>query len=98
MTTGTIDTGTLAGLIQPEKLAGQGFPLPSRVSVIFGTDHTGEEAYHVYLVFPDNTPDETLAWDNVKAMVRWVQSQIWKADGEQRWPYVRVKRLRPCQP
>jgi hypothetical protein len=86
------DTKVLAELVQPEKLAGKGFPAPHRVSVIFGTDHTGEEAYHVYLVFSDDTPDELLAWSKVKPMVRWVQNQIWKAVGERRWPYVRVMR------
>ena len=92
MTTGVADTRFLAGLIQPNTLKARGFPKPSRVSVIFGTDHTGEEAYHVYLVFPDSTPDAMLAWSNVKAMVRWVRNRIWKEDGERRWPYVRVKR------
>jgi hypothetical protein len=88
----TINTEVLAELVQPEKLAQQGFPSPSRVSVIFGTDHTGEAAYHVFLVFSDQTPEESLAWKNVKQMVRWVQNEIWKADGEQHWPYVRVTR------
>ncbi|MBI4027036.1 MAG: hypothetical protein HY360_18775 [Verrucomicrobia bacterium] len=93
MTTVVIpDTKGLAELVQPSQLAEQGFTAPRRVSVIFGVDHTGEEAYHVYLVFPDQTPDSALAWNNVKDMVRWVQERIWKADGEQRWPYVRIKR------
>ena len=92
MVIANIDTSYLAALVQPERLAEQGFPVPNRVSVIFGTDHTGEEAYHVYLVFADDTPDTMLAWDKVKPMVRWVHDQIWKADGERRWPYVRVKR------
>jgi hypothetical protein len=92
MAAANVDTKSLADLVQPEKLAEQGFPVPNRVSVVFGTDHTGEEAYHVYLVFADDTPDACLAWANAKRMVRWVQDRIWKASGEQRWPYVRVKR------
>ena len=92
MTTGIADTRSLANLIQPAKLKAHGFPKPARVSVIFGTDHTGEESYQVFLVFSDKTPDATLAWSNVKGMVRWVQEQIRQADGERRWPYVRVKR------
>jgi hypothetical protein len=92
MAASSVDTKCLADLVQPEKLAEQGFPVPNRVSVVFGTDHTGEEAYYVYLVFADGTPDADLSWGNVRRMVRWAQDRIWKASGEQRWPYVRVKR------
>jgi hypothetical protein len=92
MAAANVDTNSLAELVQPEILAEKGFPVPNRVSVILGTDHTGEEAYHVYLIFADTTPDAAFSWASVKRMVRWVQDQIWKASGEQRWPYVRVKR------
>ncbi|HZM05632.1 MAG TPA: hypothetical protein VFC44_21730 [Candidatus Saccharimonadales bacterium] len=87
-----LDTKSLASLVQPSKLAKKDFSVPNRVCVTSGTDHTGEDAYYVYLVFPDNTPDESLSWDKIKQMVRWVRGQIWKANGEERWPYVRVKR------
>ncbi|MBM3882843.1 MAG: hypothetical protein FJ387_24490 [Verrucomicrobia bacterium] len=87
-----VDTTTLATLVEPKRLKQQGFPAPKRVSVILGTDHTGAEAYHVYLVFPDETSDDALAWNKVKAMVRSVQDRIWSEDGHQRWPYVRVVR------
>src|ERR1700677_1096122 len=90
---GTIlNTKDLEALIQPEKLADQGFLRPERVSVIAGTDHTGEEAFHVFLVYPDDTPDAVLAWNKVKPMVRWVWNEIRQASGEERWPYVRVTR------
>jgi putative nucleotidyltransferase with HDIG domain len=92
MAAANVDTKSLAELVQPEILANKGFPVPNRVSVICGADHTGEEAYYVYLVFADTTPDADLSWGNVKRMVRWVQDRVWKASGEQRWPYVRVKR------
>ena len=92
MAAANFDTESLAELVQPEKLAEQGFPVPNRVSVTLGTDHTGEEVYRVYLVFADDTPGASLAWGNAKRMVRWVQDRIWKASGEERWPYVHVKR------
>jgi hypothetical protein len=60
--------------------------------VTFGANPAGEEAYRVYLIFPDDTPENNLSWAKIKPMVTWVQDQIWKANGEQRWPYVRVKR------
>ena len=82
----------LAGLIQPEKLASQGFLPPQRVSVIDGTDHSGEAAFHVSLVYPNDTPDAALAWSNVRPMVRWVRNEIRRASGDERWPYVRVTR------
>lgn len=92
MATATLEAEELEGLIQPERLKEMGFPKPERVSVVLGSDHTGEEAYKVYLVFSDGTPDEELEWKSVKPMVRWVHKQIWEADGQRRWPYVRVAR------
>jgi hypothetical protein len=87
------DTNALASLIQPEKLRAEGFkPIPNRVSIILGRDHTGEEAYHVYLVFPNKTSDSELAWRKISPMVRWVQEQISIEDGYRRFPYVNVKR------
>jgi hypothetical protein len=82
----------LADLIQPAKLAAEGFVAPKRVLVTAGTDHTGDDAYRVYLVFPDETAADQLAWSKVKPMVEWVRDRIWKANGEQRWPYVSVTR------
>ena len=85
-------TRELAELIQPRELARQGFAEPSRVSVIFGTDHSGEEAYYVYLVFPDETPEEALTWKKVKPMIQWVRARIREADEFQHWAYVRALR------
>lgn len=96
MPTAISDANKLAEFVQPAKLAAAGFLQPTRVSVIAGTDHSGTEAYYVYLIFPDETPDTDLAWSKVKPMVRWVRDQIREADGEQRWPYVRV--MRECEP
>lgn len=78
--------------IQPTKLAERGFPQPDRVALIEGTDSEGEEAFHIYLVFSDETPDEKLQWAKIEPMVSWVRSHVWQATGERRWPYVRVKR------
>ncbi len=66
--------------------------------MLSGVDHTGEEAYHIYLVYPDETPTEQLAWAKIKDEVRWVRNQIRKANGEQRWPYVRVTRKADFNP
>jgi len=92
MPTAIVDTNELAALVQPDKLAQEGFPRPSRVSVVLSTDHTGEEAYYVYLIFPNETPDASLKWGKIKDMMRWVHDQVWRASGEERWPYVHVKR------
>ena len=86
------DTDTLASLVQPAILARQGLLVPNRVTVDLSTDHTGDEVYRVYLVFPDDTPDKALPWEKVKRTVSWVRNQIRKANREQRWPYVRVMR------
>src|SRR5438034_5071710 len=59
--------------IKPEELAKHGFPRPKDVRLSRGTDSTGEEAFYVYLVFPDKTPDETLAWKKIEPMVSWVR-------------------------
>jgi hypothetical protein len=92
MATVILDAGELADLIQPDKLAEAGFVPPKQVSVTAGTDHTGDDVYRVYLVFPNKTPADQLSWRKVKPMVQWVRDRIWKANGEQRWPYVQVAR------
>jgi hypothetical protein len=92
MTVAILSAAQLAELIRPEKLVAQGFLRPQRALVVDSTDHFGEAAYHVYLVYPDDTPDSALAWSKVKPMVRWVRREIRRASGEERWPYVRVLR------
>ena len=80
--------------INPDELARRGFRRPRNVRSSRGTDSTGEEAFYVYLIFPDNTPDEKLAWKRIEPMVSWVRSLIWTETGAQFWPYVKVKRQR----
>jgi hypothetical protein len=84
----------IRGQLQPGELAKRGFPVPKRISLMEGTDSEGEEAFHIYLVFPDNTPDEELAWNKIEPMVSWVRNLVWEGTGETRWPYIRVKRER----
>ena len=64
--------------IQPNELAKHGFPRPKRVSLIEGNDSEGEEAFHIYLVFPDDTRDEDLAWNKIEPMVSWVRNFVWE--------------------
>ena len=92
MATAILRADELAALIQPEKLAAQGFLPPKQVSVLDGTDHTGDAAFYVSLVYPDDTPEADLAWSKAKPLVRWVWKEIRQASGEERWPYVRVAR------
>jgi hypothetical protein len=92
MPAANLDASELASLVQPERIAAQGFLAPKRVSVVDGTDHSGDEAYYVSLVYASNTPDAALDWFSVKPTVRWVRDEIRRASGEARWPYVRVKR------
>lgn len=83
---------TLRGQIQPDALAEQGFPRPKRVSLLETRDSEGEEAFRIYIVFSDDTPDQTLALKNIEPMISWVRDLVWQGTGQQRWPYVRVKR------
>jgi Family of unknown function (DUF6166) len=78
--------------IKPDELAKHGFPRPKEVRLSRGTDSTGEDAFYVFLVFPDKTPDEALAWKKIEPMVSWVRDLIWTETGERLWPYVKVKR------
>ena len=78
--------------IKPDELAKQGFPRPKEVRLSRNTDSTGEEAFYVYLVFSDKTPDEALEWEKIEPMVSWVRDLIWTETGERLWPYVKVKR------
>ena len=92
MPTAITDTAELEKLIQPEKLAEQGLPKPKRVAIAAARDHTGDDAYYVYLIFPNSTPDSAFAWRRIKPLVNWVHDTIWKANGERHWPYITVKR------
>ena len=74
--------------IKPDELARQGFPRPKDVRLSQDTDSTGEAAFYVYLVFPDKTPEEALAWDEIEPMVSWVRNLIWTETGARHWPYV----------
>jgi len=78
--------------IKPDELAKLGFPRPKDVQLSRSTDSTGEEAFYVFLVFPDKTPDDALAWKKIEPMVSWVRDLIWTETGERLWPYVKVKR------
>jgi len=78
--------------IKPDVLAKRRFPRPKEVRISRSTDSTGEEAFYVYLIFPDSTPDEKLAWKKIEPMVSWVRNLIWTETGAQLWPYVKVKR------
>jgi hypothetical protein len=78
--------------IKPEELAKHGFPRPKNVQLSRGTDSSGVEAFYVYLVFPNKTPDESLAWKKIEPMVSWVRNLIWTETGAQLWPYVKVRR------
>ena len=78
--------------INPDALEKQGFPRPKDVRLSRSSDSTGEEAFYVYLVFPDRTPEEALAWEKIEPMVSWVRNLIWTETGARLWPYVKVKR------
>jgi hypothetical protein len=80
--------------IKPDELVKHGFPRPNDVRLSQSTDSTGEEAYYVYLVFPDRTPEEALAWKKIEPMVSWVRNLIWTETGTRLWPYVKVKRYK----
>ena len=83
---------TLRARIDPEELAKHGFPRPKEVRLSLATDSTGDEAFYVFLVFPNKTPDAALAWKKIEPMVSWVRDQLWTATGGQIWPYVKVHR------
>jgi hypothetical protein len=83
----------LNGLVTPQKLAAQGFTLlPLRVTVLAATDHAGQDSYQVWVTFADDVPDEALSSDEIRRMMEWIRSTIWKAGHEDRWPYVRLKK------
>jgi hypothetical protein len=78
--------------IRPDELKRQGFPRPKSVLLTKGTDSSGDEAFYVFLVFPNKTPEKALAWKKIEPMVSWVRDLIWTETGERLWPYVKVKR------
>jgi hypothetical protein len=78
--------------ITPDELAKHGFPKPKEVRVSKGIDSAGEEAFYIFLVFPDKTPDKSLAWNKVEPMVSWVRNLILSETDGNLWAYVKVKR------
>jgi hypothetical protein len=93
MTTAEHETlNNLRERINPDQLAREGFPRPKKVLLTKGTDSGGDEAFYVFLVFPDKTPEKALAWKRIEPMVSWVRDLIWTETGERVWPYVKVKR------
>jgi hypothetical protein len=93
MTTAERETlNNLRERINPDQLATHGFPRPKKVLLTKGIDGGGDEAFYVFLVFPDKTPEKALAWKRIEPMVSWVRDLIWTETGERLWPYVKVKR------
>lgn len=78
--------------IKPDELVKHGFPRPKDVLLSRRTDSNGDEAVYVFLVFPNRTPENALAWKHIEPMVSWVRDLVWTRTGEQLWPYVKVKR------
>src|SRR5437660_10828783 len=78
--------------IKPEELAKHGFPRPRDVQLFQGRDSGGEEAFYVYLVFPNKTPDKNLTWKRIEPMVSWVRDLILTRTDYRLWPYVKVGR------
>jgi hypothetical protein len=83
---------TLQERIKPDVLARHGFPRPKDVRLSRTKDSTGEDAFYIYLVFPDRTPEEAFAWEKIEPMVSWVRNLILTETGARLWPYVKVKR------
>ena len=83
MTTAERDTlDNLRERIKPDELARHGFPRPKNVLLTKGTDSGGDEAFYVFLVFPNKTPEKALAWKKIEPMVSWVRDLIWSETGE----------------
>lgn len=78
--------------INPEAIKAEGFSKPKSVHLMKGMDGEGEEALFVYVVYPDNTPDQQLAWAKIEPLVSWVRDIVWQTTGLSQWPYVWVKR------
>jgi len=91
MTRHDVSLDDLRQRIRPEVLAERGFPEPKQVVVSTGTDSAGDEAYYIYLVFSNKTPEKDLAWRKVEPMVSWVRDLVWRETGAKLWPYVKVK-------
>jgi hypothetical protein len=81
-----------AALVQPDKLAANGFPQPKEVHVETYTDSTGDPAFKVDVVFPKGTASTKLLSSAVEEMTRWITRTLYAASEGHRFPYVRVRR------
>jgi len=78
-------------LVSPDQLAHNGFPKPKRVVVTEQTDSSGDDAYYVWVIYPDRVSKNKLAWETVRPMQEWIEEKIRQAVNFERWPYVQVK-------
>jgi hypothetical protein len=83
----------LSRLVTPDILAAQGFKKPKKVVVTEGTDSTGDEAYYVWIVYPDSTPQKELSLRNTSPLQNWIREQISGVAGEDRYVYVMIKQV-----
>jgi hypothetical protein len=79
----------LNDLVSAEKIKKEfpNLPHPSRVTVLETVDHSGDEAYDIVMVYPDQTPENTFRSDRISAVVDWIRERIFAHRQGERWPY-----------
>jgi hypothetical protein len=65
--------------------------LPKSIDILPSTDHSGESALDVIVVFPKGMPEENVASPQTSRMLSWIQDTILSKAGSGYWPYVSVK-------
>lgn len=81
-------------MISTAEIRAQAFdaPVPLSVSVRATTDHSGQDALEVEVVFPDNTADAIFATGKVNKLLSWIQDTLLKATDGELFPYLTVRR------
>lgn len=80
-----------ASLIQPDKMP-PNMPRPKRVTLEYGLDHSGDEAFYINLIYPDDVSNDAISWKRVEPLYNWVVNTMWDATDEQTLSYVYVRR------
>jgi hypothetical protein len=60
--------------------------LPKSIDILPSTDHSGESALDVIVVFPKGMPEENVASPQTSRMLSWIQGTILSKAGSGYWP------------
>ena len=72
-------------------------PEARKVDITLGDDATGDPAAYLTVWLDDSVIDDRIIRGEFKPLEDWLMAEIWHGSDHQRWPYLRLYRLREEQ-